>query len=159
MRPASANAWQIFLRREKAVLQFCPMSLGHSNRPAKAAAILFLTTTFWGTSFLLMKALGQHQHALSPRSGTLLVSSLSLFIRFGLGAVVMLALNFRASKHVTRLEFGQGLGLGVFGGIGIVLQMDVVLYTPASTPAFLTQCYCIFIPVFVACHRRAWPSR
>jgi drug/metabolite transporter (DMT)-like permease len=36
--------------------------------------------------------------------------------------------------------------------------MDGVTYTSASTSAFLTQCYCIFIPLVVALRERRWPK-
>jgi drug/metabolite transporter (DMT)-like permease len=31
-------------------------------------------------------------------------------------------------------------------------------YTSASTSAFLTQCYCLLIPLWVAWHERRWPA-
>ena len=52
----------------------------------------------------------------------------------------------------------QGIGLGIVGGLGLLFQMDAVNYTSASTAAFLTQCYCLFIPVFVACRKRCLPK-
>ena len=39
----------------------------------------------------------------------------------------------------------------------MLLQMDGINYTAASTSAFLTSCYCVIIPVIVACRRREWP--
>jgi drug/metabolite transporter (DMT)-like permease len=37
--------------------------------------------------------------------------------------------------------------------------MDGVMHTAASTCAFLTQCYCVFIPIFLAWRRRRWPAK
>ena len=58
---------------------------------------------------------------------------------------------------MTRLEFRQGIGLGVFATGGMLFQMDGLNYTAASTSAFLTSCYCVTIPVIVALQRRRWP--
>jgi drug/metabolite transporter (DMT)-like permease len=60
-------------------------------------------------------------------------------------------------RGTTRLELWQGAGLGLFGGLGILFQTDGVQHTAASTSAFLTQCYCIFIPLALAWHRRKMP--
>jgi drug/metabolite transporter (DMT)-like permease len=49
------------------------------------------------------------------------------------------------------------LGLGLFGGVGILLQIDGMAYTSASTSAFLTQCYCLWIPLWVAWRGKSWP--
>ena len=84
---------------------------------------------------------------------------MSLFIRFGGGALVLALWNARRLAGLTRLELWQGLGLALFGGIGILLQMDGDMHTKASTCAFLTQCYCIFIPVFLVWRRRKWPAK
>jgi drug/metabolite transporter (DMT)-like permease len=56
------------------------------------------------------------------------------------------------------MELEQGIVLALFGGGGILFQMDGLAYTQASTCAFLTQGYCIFIPLWVALNRRRWPS-
>jgi drug/metabolite transporter (DMT)-like permease len=58
-----------------------------------------------------------------------------------------------------RREVEQGLVLALFGGVGILFQMDGLAYTSASTSAFLTQGYCIFIPLWLALAHRQWPSR
>src|SRR5204863_2199693 len=47
--------------------------------------------------------------------------------------------------------------LGVFGGLGIVFQMDGLAHTSASTSAFLTQFYCLLIPMWVSWHGRTAP--
>ena len=135
------------------------MLLGKVHRPSKAAAMLVLATCFWGTSFLLMKALGQCQQKMLPNATSWFLSSLSLLVRFSLGTLILLVWNGRSLRQLTRLELVQGVGLGLFGGIGILFQMDGVLHTAASTSAFLTQCYCIFIPIFVALTTRTLPQK
>jgi hypothetical protein len=60
---------------------------------------------------------------------------------------------------MTRLEWEQGLGIGCFGGLGLVLQMDGLAYTHGSTSAFLTQGYCVLIPIWVAVTHARLPGR
>ncbi|MDB6059422.1 MAG: protein of unknown function transrane, partial [Verrucomicrobiales bacterium] len=121
--------------------------------------MLFFATAFWGASFVAMKALSDCQRQIDPNTSTWFISSMSLLLRFGVAAVVLGICSARSLRNMTRLELNQGLGLGLFGGFGIVFQMDGVLHTTASTSAFLTQCYCIFIPIYVAIRKRAWPSK
>lgn len=135
------------------------MFLAKSEKSAKAVAMLFFATAFWGASFVAMKALCDCQKQIVPDASSWFLSAMSLVLRFGIGAVVMLIWNRRSLALITRAEFNQGLGLGLFGGIGILFQMDGVLHTTASTSAFLTQCYCIFIPIWIALRKRSWPSK
>jgi drug/metabolite transporter (DMT)-like permease len=135
------------------------MPVSGKSQSVKAAILLVAATFFWAASFPVMKALGQCQDALAPGVNTLFLTAVSLSARFGLSALVLAVWLWRKPGRFTRLELWQGIGLGFFGGLGILCQMDGVMRIPASTSAFLTQCYCIFVPVCVACHRREWPSR
>ncbi|HWD19767.1 MAG TPA: EamA family transporter [Verrucomicrobiae bacterium] len=128
-------------------------------RPVKAALLLIGATVLWAASFILTKALGDAQRAQDPQAGTWLLSSLSLALRFGGATVVAGLWQARRLGKTTRSEMWQGVGLGVFGGVGIVFQMDGVMHTAASTCAFLTQCYCIFIPLFLVWRHRRWPAK
>jgi drug/metabolite transporter (DMT)-like permease len=47
--------------------------------------------------------------------------------------------------------------LGVFAVAGLIFQMDGLAYTAASTSAFLTQFYCLTIPLWLAVRERRWP--
>ncbi len=123
----------------------------------KAIQMLLLCTALWAISFPTMKALSMTQQALVPTASTWFFSSLCVTYRFGLCAVVLLLLSVRTLKRLTRSELAQGLGLGLFGGGGILLQMDgLAQHTPASTSAFLTQCYCLLIPLWIAVRQRRW---
>ena len=135
------------------------MFLVRSEKSAKAVALLFFATAFWGASFVAMKALSDCQRQIVPDASTWFLSAMSLLLRFGVGAVVVALWSARSMRNITRRELRQGLGLGLFGGLGILFQMDGVLHTTASTSAFLTQCYCIFIPIYVALRKRVWPSK
>ena len=80
-----------------------------------------------------------------------------LVFRFGVAALVLVAVSARTLRRLTASEAWQGIGLGVFSAGGMLWQMDGLSYTAASTSAFLTSCYCVIIPVIVACQRRRWP--
>lgn len=135
------------------------MFLEKSEKSAKAVALLFFATAFWGASFVAMKALSDCQRQIVPNASTWFISAMSLVLRFTVSAAVIALFSWRSVRTTTTSEFKQGLGLGLFGGLGLLFQMDGVLHTTASTSAFLTQCYCIFIPIYVALRNRVWPSK
>ncbi|HEY2328497.1 MAG TPA: DMT family transporter, partial [Verrucomicrobiae bacterium] len=85
-------------------------------------------------------------------------AALSVTYRFGLAGLILLPFAFRQIRTVRRLEIEQGMVLAAFGGLGILFQMDGLAYTSASTSAFLTQGYCLFIPLWVALVNHRWPS-
>ena len=51
-----------------------------------------------------------------------------------------------------------GLLLGLIGGLGLVLQADGLAHTSASTSAFLTQAYCVILPMWHCFSRRIAPE-
>ena len=135
------------------------MSQGHKPHSTRAVLFLAAATFFWAASFPVMRALGLHQATLAPGVNTVFCSAISLFARFAIAAFTLALWRGRDVARFTRSEFWQGSGLGIFGGIGILLQMDGVIHIDASVSAFLTQCYCIWVPLVVAFRHRVWPSR
>ena len=120
--------------------------------------MLLLGTALWALSFPSVKAIMTAHETLVPGANSLFISALCVVYRFAIAAVIMVILAARTLPKLTRSELWQGAGLGLFGGAGILLQVDGMSDIPASTSAFLTQCYCLFIPIWVAlCHRR-WPA-
>jgi drug/metabolite transporter (DMT)-like permease len=124
----------------------------------RAVQMLLLASLFWGASFPLTKALGLAQQELLPESGTWFLTSVTVLGRFGLAALVLLVFCFKSLKGLTWLEIKQGVGLGIFGGLGLLFQVDGLAYTSASTSAFLTQCHCLFVPLMVAITVRRRPA-
>ncbi|HEX7861560.1 MAG TPA: DMT family transporter [Verrucomicrobiae bacterium] len=120
--------------------------------------MLALTTVFWSLSFPLVKSLGILQAKLIPGVNSWFNAGLTGFARFGIAAVVMVFIARRTLAKLTRSEIWEGLGLGFFAGGGIILQTDGLSYTSASTSAFITQSFCIFVPIFVALRDRALPG-
>lgn len=138
-----------------------PLSPGDDASPApprtRAAGWLLFATALWGASFPLSKALYLAQTRLLPGVDTWFLAAVSLVARFGLAAAVTALGAWRTLPGLMRSEVSQGVGLGVFAAGGMLLQMDGINYTAASTSAFLTSCYCVLIPVIVACRQRRWP--
>ena len=131
--------------------------MARETKRVKAVQMLVLANLFWGLSFPTTKALAMTQQSLLPAVNSWFIASLCVVYRFAAAALILLLLSARTLKQTTRLELEQGLGLGLFAGIGILLQVDGMAYTAASTSAFLTQCYCLLIPLWVAWRERRPP--
>jgi drug/metabolite transporter (DMT)-like permease len=120
--------------------------------------MLVLCTLLWSVSFPTMKSLVLTQQTMLPQGSSWFFASLCVVYRFGLSAVLIFLVTLPTIAKLTRLEVWQGVGLGIFGGGGILLQIDGLSYTAASTSAFLTQCYSLFIPLWFAGRQRRWPK-
>jgi drug/metabolite transporter (DMT)-like permease len=118
---------------------------------------LALACLFWGLSFPASKALTLLYLKEIPAESSWFVVGLQGTLRFGSAGVVMVILSWRTLPSLTKRETTQGLLLGLFGGVGMVFQVDGLTYTPASTSAFLTQTYCILVPLYHAVVARRFP--
>ena len=98
------------------------------------------------------------QAALIPGREAWFHSALILWVRMALATGLMFLLYFRECLRMGRGELLQGLALGVFGGVGMLLQTDAQHVIAASTSAFFTQFTCIFVPLAVAVRARSWPT-
>jgi drug/metabolite transporter (DMT)-like permease len=126
-------------------------------RQLEATGFLILATLFWSVSFPVIRAMSLIQAETMPGLSTWFTSAVWVIYRFGGAGLIMFLWTARRLKGLTRLELEQGLGLGLFSGAGMVLQVDGLAHTSASTSAFLTQCYCLFIPVWLTVRERRWP--
>lgn len=124
----------------------------------KAFQILLLCTSFWALSFPVMKALAMAQQNLLPGAGTWFISSLCVMLRFLVAGLLLLVVFPGSLKALSRREMEQGLWLALFVSVGNCLQMDGLAYISASTAAFLTQLYCVFIPLWLAISHRRFPT-
>ncbi len=124
---------------------------------AKAVRMLILACAMWGLSFPAIKALALSQAASLPDAGTWFLSTATMVVRFSVAGVLALVITLiaRGGVRMVGREIAQGIGLGVFGGLGMLVQVDGLAHTEASTSAFLTQGTVFFIPlVKMLWHRR-----
>ena len=122
-----------------------------------APLLLIIACILWAVSFPLMKALHLEQSSRLPELSTLFLASWLQLTRFGLGAFLLLPWVL-LNKLPSRNEIRQGMILAFFGGTGLWLQADSLAYTDASTSAFLTQAYCILLPLFACIKSRKTPT-
>ncbi len=130
-----------------------------SASPHRARAIVLLTvaTLVWGLSFPLIKSLGLLQQTLVPGSGSWLVTVCTVAPRFLLAGAALAVVGAWRHGRPAALEVRQGLGLALFLGLGLLLQVDGLQSTDASVSAFLTQLYAVLIPLWVALRTRRPP--
>src|ERR1039457_3496029 len=128
------------------------------NLRRQALLVLVLCTAFWALSFPAMKTLTLTQQKILPDAGSWFISSLCVTYRFLIAGALLLVFFFAEVKTVSRREMEQGIWLAFFASAGVCLQMDGLAYVSASTSAFLTQLYCVLIPLWVAVSRRRPPS-
>jgi drug/metabolite transporter (DMT)-like permease len=130
-----------------------------ANLRRKALQMLLLATSFWALSFPVIKALTMMQQNILPGAGTWFITFLCVTLRFLISGTLLLVFFIREVKTVTRRELEQGLWLAFFVSAGMCLQMDGLGYTSASTSAFLTQLYCVLIPLWLALSQRRFPTK
>ena len=124
----------------------------------QAAQILVFCCAVWAFSFPAMKALAQLGERAVPGHSSFYFASLCVTLRFGIAAGLMVLCFPKLRRGgITRSEFLQGGVLGLFGAVGLILQMDGMAYTTASTAAFLTQGYCVWIPLWLSVSHRQFP--
>ena len=121
------------------------------------ALLLILACVLWGLSFPLVKALHLEQTAQVPGASSFFLAAWLQTARFGLGALILVPF-MAGRKAPTPREIRQALVLACWGGFGLWLQADALAYTDASTSAFLTQAYCVFLPLWACLRRRQWPG-
>jgi drug/metabolite transporter (DMT)-like permease len=124
----------------------------------RAVFWLIAATAAWGLSFPVQKMLTLVQQEMVPAAGTWFLTSWIICLRSLMAAVVLLCWKPALLRGMTREECRQGLLLGMIGGMGLMLQADGLAYTEASTSAFLTQAYCVILPVWHCLSRRQAPT-
>jgi drug/metabolite transporter (DMT)-like permease len=127
------------------------------RRPRLAAFLLVLATVTWALSFPLTKAITLAEEAALPGRSSWYYSSLALVVRFFASALLIFLWRPGVLRGITAREWKQAIGLGFFVAGGALFQNDALSYTSASTSAFLTQSYCVLLPIYAAVLLRAWP--
>lgn len=113
-------------------------------RRHNAELLLLLITVLWGGTFAIIK---DSLATTSPATFVLL--------RFGVAAVLSLALWPMATRTWDRTVLTRGAILGTLYGIGFLLQTIGLTMTTASSSAFITGTMVVFVPfVYYIVERR-----
>lgn len=102
-----------------------------------AVLALVAITAVWGVTFVVVKDAVERMPVMA-----------FLAWRFGLAALVMVALRPRSVAGLGPAGRRAGLLLGVALGIGYAAQTLGLQATPASTSGFITGMFVVFTPVF-----------
>jgi drug/metabolite transporter (DMT)-like permease len=129
----------------------------HPHTRRRAIAMLCLACLLWGGSFPIVKAMGDVHQRLDPEVSALVLNASIIWPRFAIAAVLVLPWAFRQLRGVTAREWSQALGLSAFLSGGLLLQVDGLRFTAASTSSFLTQGYVVILPLWVYGRARRWP--
>lgn len=119
---------------------------------------LIIACALWGLSFPLLKVLNLEQSARMPGSSSLFLASWLQCVRFGMAAAILLPWLI-GRKRPSALEIRQGIVISLWGGTGMWMQADALAYTHASTSAFLTQAYCVILPIWACLRLRRRPAK
>ena len=117
---------------------------------------LILACALWGLSFPIVKALDYEQSARLGNVSKAFLAGWLQMARFGLAALMMAP--FLIHRRPKRAEIVQGGWLALWGGLGMALQAWGLTKTEASTSAFLTQAYCVILPLIACFKTRSAPS-
>jgi drug/metabolite transporter (DMT)-like permease len=124
----------------------------------RAIFMLILATAAWGYSFPAGKALQAAWEAELPGRSSLFFAALVISSRFLLAALLLWTWRPRSLALMRPSEWRQGIGLGIFSGLGMWFQADGLNHTTASAVAFLTQGSAILVPLYLAIRHRRLPG-
>ncbi len=131
----------------------------HPHTRRRAIAMLCLACLLWGGSFPIVKAMGDVHQRVDPGVSALVLNASVIWPRFAIAAVLILPLAFRQLRvGVRAAEWAQAVGLSAFLSGGLLLQVDGLRFTAASTSSFLTQGYVVILPLWVYGRIRRWPT-
>ncbi len=112
-----------------------------------ADGALVLTTLVWGTTFFMAKDILASWPPMAYMA-----------VRFGLAAVILIALFHRTVARANRAEWRAGATLGLLMGTGFALQAVGQVYTTASKSAFVTGLTTPLVPFVAYAVLRARPG-
>lgn len=118
---------------------------------------LVLACALWGLSFPVVKVLHLEQSARVGGATSVFLAAWIQAARF-LAAAALLWLVAGRHRRPNSTEVRQGLWLALWGGPGMALQADALAHTQASTCAFLTQAYCVLLPLWECLRRKRAPA-
>ncbi len=109
-----------------------------SNR-LRADFALVICALIWGATFVVIK------DALADMSVIAYIA-----VRFGIAAVLMAMIYWRAVRSLTLREVWAGAQIGIFMFAGYMFQITGLRWTTPSKAAFVTGMYVVFVPIVLA---------
>ncbi|MEL7646512.1 MAG: DMT family transporter [Sedimentibacter sp.] len=114
----------------------------------QADLMLFFVAFFWGTGFSVTKA-GLQYYTISQL----------LFLRFGIAAIVSIAVFRNKIRKITKSDLKAGLIMGVLLAFGYIFQTVGLEGTTTGNSAFLTSSSVVIVPFFFWIVTRKKPGR
>jgi drug/metabolite transporter (DMT)-like permease len=105
----------------------------------RADLALVVCAMIWGATFVVIKV------ALEDVSVIAYIA-----VRFGLAAVIMAAIYWRAVRALSLREVWAGAQIGIFMFAGYIFQLTGLRWTTPSKAAFVTGMYVVFVPFVLA---------
>lgn len=105
------------------------------NKSITSIASLALVALAWGTSYAIIK------DTLSHTTPFVLMT-----IRFGLSTLLLSIIYFRKLIKITRLDFINGIKIGIFMFGAFITLVTGIKYTTASKQSFIVGSYVLMVP-------------
>lgn len=105
----------------------------------RADLALVLCALIWGATFVVIKV------ALEDVSVIVYIA-----VRFGLAALIMAAIYWRAVRALSLREVWAGAQIGIFMFAGYMFQITGLRWTTPSKAGFITGMYVVFVPFVLA---------
>ncbi len=105
----------------------------------RADFALVICALIWGATFVVIK------DALADMSVIAYIA-----VRFGIAAVLMAMIYWRAVRALTLREVWAGAQIGLFMFAGYMFQITGLRWTTPSKAAFVTGMYVVFVPIVLA---------
>ncbi len=105
----------------------------------RADLALVICALIWGATFVVIK------DALADMSVIAYIA-----VRFGIAAVLMAIIYWRAVRELTPREVWGGAQIGIFMFAGYIFQITGLRWTTPSKAAFVTGMYVVFVPIVQA---------
>ena len=105
----------------------------------RADLALVICALIWGATFVVIK------DALADMSVIAYIA-----VRFGIAAVLMAIIYWRAVRALTLREVWAGAQIGIFMFAGYMFQITGLRWTTPSKAAFVTGMYVVFVPIVQA---------
>lgn len=101
-----------------------------------ATALMVGVTAVWGSTFVIVKDAIDRMPVMD-----------FLAVRFGVAALVMIAIRPRSLLRLSRVGWRRGVLLGLALGCGYVAQTYGLRTTPAAVSGFITGMFVVFTPL------------